>query len=531
MDIVKRKLGLYNDLTTLLKSYVAELLESYRLLYDLASDSNDIVARIESLINSLKKYKLDNAEDYFSVIHVLCNISNDLDLLVSSLYMDMSEFPSEMSNTFLLNLGDDFTYITKKHSDHKTSHAAYDEKLILLAMKKIGRLKLSDAEELFKKYNKTVALYARYLQYMFDKNDETPELLAALERSKNIVFSEERILNKFKTHSLQRYNLVPLWNHLTKDQLIKQLLGIIHFDEMKTGGGHEIEEVAELCKSKKIGLYYTEAILPNPVKFHFDTLINRKHVVKYDEFAGLNDGIILKFDNIRSYKDKVSFSSKLMGAVMSDKWVVVRSLSSGRYDIMCRSKSNVFVNKALIDKMGYSSGLINAYQSICSKKIEKYKIDPVAVVLDDKIDDTLIIDVTRPLLRHIEKGLEKDPRSLKDVHQMIHGLEPVVASIVFKSFPVAMKNNHELISTFVANANALIRNFIKSVEEGVAKSSLTEYMFLEKTANAVRVTVRNTISHIITASAKKVFDPNKGIYEKLYVKKKLLNLIHKDSTL
>ena len=90
-------------------------------------------------------------------------------------------------------------------------------------------------------------------------------------------------------------------------------------------------------------------------------------------------------------------------------------------------------------------------------------------------------------------------------------------TIGFETFP-------ELSSTFLFNADYVIKGFVKSVKERLAKSNMNEFMFKEKTKKALTVHFRSQLTDIVKVSAEKAFDPRKDIYEKLMVKKSLLNI-------
>ena len=60
-----------------------------------------------------------------------------------------------------------------------------------------------------------------------------------------------------------------------------------------------------------------------------------------------------------------------------------------------------------------------------------------------------------------------------------------------------------MFSTFLFNSDYIIKGFVKSVKERLAKSDINESIFKEKTKNALIVHIRTRLSDIVKVSAEK----------------------------
>ena len=206
-------------------------------------------------------------------------------------------------------------------------------------------------------------------------------------------------------------------------------------------------------------------------------------------------------------------------------------MNGTHYDIMGLDKNGMFVNKQFINKLTRNpSRLISAYQQVCSQKLFSHFKPPKDVVLDEMKTPLKNIanDVIRELSAHIDKNLVHAPTNLKDLYNIITGddVEAITSKIIIQSYEDLKESsgNAELSSTFLFNSDYVMKLFVKSVGELFAKSKLSEFMFKEKTPDALIVYTRKILSDIIKKSSTFAFDPNNDIYENLMVKKSLLKI-------
>jgi hypothetical protein len=167
---------------------------------------------------------------------------------------------------------------------------------------------------------------------------------------------------------------------------------------------------------------------------------------------------------------------------------------------------------------------------ICNKKLVPHLKPPQEVVLDLIVTplQNIANKVIREMQLYVDEKLNEVPTTLKELFEIVGGteIEDLTSRIIIKSYEDIdlSTGSPELSSTFLFNADYVIKGFVKSVKERFAKSDLNEIMFKEKTKNALVVHIRTSLSDIVKVSAEKAFDPRKDIYEKLIVKKSLLNI-------
>lgn len=553
MDIIKNKTKLYAQIVPLFVEYVDKLSKAHKHIYDLVSDIKDYLDKINTHTKLLQKSRLNNPDGVFKTMQSANNIDNYLHYVYDSLHLDLKDMPSEMSNTFLLEVEKDFKNIVVKYAILVNDNKVNNAKLIHTALDKIKTTSIKDINELFDQYQNTVNLYTHYIQYKLDtlKASSKEYILAldSLEVAKTRILNNASIDGKKKNPNkdavMQTFGLIPMWQHMDEKQVLQQALNLIRYENERPRnpgrmyGGYtpnKLKKMADMFREKKMGLFVIVAISSNQIEFDYRTLTHRKTVEKLviPDNSGLNDNVLKKYDNIKDvtgdFKDPV-FKNIRLGKTDSDKWLVIRTLNGTHYDIMGINKDNMFVNKAFVDKLDRGpSLLIDTYQLICNSKIVPHLKPPQEVVLD--LTATPLQNIANKVIRemqlYFDEKLKDVPSNLKELFEIVGGtdIEDLTSRIIIQSYEDidSSTGSPELSSTFLFNADYVIKGFVKSVKERFAKSDLTEFMFKEKTKNALIVHIRTRLSEIVKVSAEKAFDPRKDIYEKLMVKKSLLNI-------
>lgn len=553
MDIIKNKTKLYAKIVPLFVEYVDKLSKVHKHIYGLVADINDSLNKINTHIKLLQTARLDSPEDMFKTMQSANNIDNYLHHVYDALHLDIKDMPSEMSNTFLLSVEKDFENIVVKYAILVNDNKVNNAKLIHMALDRIKNSSIKDVNTLFDKYQNTVNLYTHYIQYQLDTlNASSKEYVLALD---SLEVAKTRILNNVtiegkklipnKDAVMQKFGLMPIWQHMDEKQVLQQALDIIRYknerprNPSRMYGGYtpdKLKKMSDMFREKKIGLFVVVSISSNQIEFDYRTLTHRKTVetLVIPDNSGLNDNVLKKFDNIKDvtsdFKEPV-FKNIRLGKTDSDKWLVIRTLNGTHYDIMGINKDDMFVNKRFVDKLDRGpSLLIDTYQLICNNKLVPHLKPPQEVVLDLTVTPLKNIanKVIREIQLYVDERLKIVPTNLKELFEIVGGtdIEDLTSRIIIQSYEDidSSTDSPELLSTFLFNADYVIKGFVKSVKERFAKSDLNEFMFKEKTKNALIVHIRTMLSDIVKVSAEKAFDPRKDIYEKLMVKKSLLNI-------
>lgn len=553
MDIIKNKILLYNQIIPQFVGYVEKLSTSYKHIYDLIATVNEYLNNINTNMKLLSEMTIDNPDGMFKIIQYSNNIDGYLEYVYNKLNINLKDMPTEMSNTFLLDVDQEFQHIVVKYAILVNDNKINSEKLIHIFLNKLMSTPVKTIHELFSKYQNTVDLYMHYMQYKLNMTSPSSSdyivILDLLEEAKVIVINNVKLKGKMtsvdKNTILQRYGLFPMWQHMDEKSVMRQALDLLKYDKEKPrnpgrmyGGGYTTEKLTEMSnifKEKKLGLYVMVLISSNQIEFDYRILTNRKMLEKYpvSENAGLNDTILHKFDTIKDITtdhNEPYYKNIRLGRTDSDKWLIIRTMNGTHYDIMGLDKDNMFVNKPFIDKLERGpSLLIDTYQRICSSLFTPH-LKPVKEVILDSLTPFQNISntVIRKVGDYIELRLSVIPTNLKELYNMVIGdeIEDIVSSVIIESYEDLDKESGtpELSSTFLYNADKIIKSFVKEVKERFAKAELNEYMFKEKTQSALISHIRTNILRIIKASVEKTFDADKDIYEKLLVKKILLNI-------
>lgn len=553
MDILKNKASLYKQIVPLFINYVKKLSIAHKNLYSLMSDILSYLNKIESSINSIPGVKLDTPSNVFKSVQIVNGIENYLHYAYEKLHLNLKELPSEMSNTFLLNLGKDFEHIVVKYSvllnDNKINNSMLMHKILPI----LENSTISEIDSLFAKYQNTVNLYMHYIQLKLDSLDpddsEYTAVLKSLEDAKSRVINNADIRGKvkiqYKDLLMQRFGLIPMWQHMDREYLLQQSLSLIKYenDTSTILGGKEIpferklDSLSNLFKEKKRGLFVMVSMASNKIEFDYRTLIHKKISKRYTapDNCGLNEMVLEKYDIIKDLnidKNPSSIYKNIkLGKTDSNKWLIIRTLDGEHYDIMGYNKNKMFVGRDFIDKLERGpSLLVDTYQRICSNKLMSHLKPPQEISIDDNTPLKNVANKVISAMRvYVDKKLENPPSNLTELFEIVGGeeIEELTSNIIIRSYEKIDKkitSSSELSSTFLYNAAYVIKGFVKSVKEKLAKSDLNEFMFEEKTKNALIVHIRSRLSDIVKVSAEKAFDPQKDIYEKLMVKKSLLNI-------
>lgn len=544
MDIIKTKLSTYKEFLPFVKDYLKALSSAHRYLYE-------IMERCTLYIEEIEKLLLIKSNNYFEALHVVNNIRDIFLKIMEEINVNMDDMPSEMSNTFLVDLGGELQKLNIKFEIISTANKTYTREFILKVLPELtGPVHKISTQ--FSQFNNTVELYAQYLQdkldniadnNMVEKNKiKEADITDEIEKAKYGLFPSAELKHDI---NFQRFGLIPVWQSLSPETLSKLVLGLLTSNTSKDPnrmyGGYSSKsllETSNVFRESRVGLFVLVQIGKSQINFNFRTLTHKKTAQKYEheQYTGVNDKLLKKYNNIKmlGVTDTPTFKYDRLGDVSSDKWVIVRTLDGNVFDVMGSFSDDFYFNKNFIDKFERgTSSLINGYQQMSNEKISSFLKLPQDVVLSPVTSfQDISSRVSRAVMDHLDKSLKTMPTDLKELYTISSGdeIEEIASKILIQSYEnegVDVDENiseSELSSTFLSSADYIISIFVKYIKEGVAKYAFTEFMFKEKTQHALFIYIREGLSNIIQDAAKKAFDPQKDIYEKIFVKKSLLKI-------
>jgi hypothetical protein len=552
MDIIKNRIESISHLIELFSTYVEIISNNSTKNYEFIFSIKKTIKKISIHKKILYNIKPNTSKNIFEIINSLNSIDNHLHGIYTYLNTINKDIDLEKSNSFMINLEASLNIINAKYNIVINDNALNNIKLIHIVIDIVKKSPLDHIDMLFKQYINTINIYSHYIQYKLDNTDtssvEYISILESLENAKTAIINNASLKGKKNINTssrMQRYGLIPMWQHMDEQEVLKQSLNLIKFTDKNTNnqermyGGYtpdKLTEMSNIFMEKNIGLYVMVLISPNQIEFDFKTLIHRKTVEKLhiEDNSGLNIDLITKFNNIKDIKGKFNdsiFKNIHLGKKNSDKWLIIRTMNGEHYDIMGLDKSDMFVNKRFIEKIEKGpSLLIDTYNLICSNKLLTHIKQPQEIVISSSKSPLKNIanKIIRELSIYIDECLETIPSNLKELFNIAAGpeIEDITSKIIIESYEDFGKSsiNAELSSTFLFNSDYLISVFVKSIKEKLAKSNFNEFMFKEKTKNALIVHIRTVLSNIIKISAEKAFDPRNDIYENLMIKKNLLNI-------
>ena len=236
MDIINKRISQYKKLIDEFTKYVNKLSAAYTYVYDINIEFKKQKRLILNNTKVLKNTKYDNVDNIFKIISSINDVENSFYSIYNILNVDMSNMPTNMSNTFLLNLENEFNKLISLFTIFKNDKVLFINRLLHFMLNKIKSTPIVQIDKLFNKYPNTVNIYAHYIQHKLDtsKPEDIQVILNYIKNIKTSLFSEisidKKIKNKKHEINLQRYGLIPLWQFLDNKKLSKQLLNVIYFN-------------------------------------------------------------------------------------------------------------------------------------------------------------------------------------------------------------------------------------------------------------------------------------------------------------
>jgi hypothetical protein len=535
MDIVKTKNENYVKILNLLNVYNTRIEHVYPVSYNINNTLQLAIKNIQRSVAVLKKIQLTHAESAFQIVNSINYIEQVLDD-IHTLLKQMDDMPSNISTTALLDVQNEHIEINVRYQIIK--NIKYD-KIIHLALDAINSDNtLDDVSKLYSKYPYATNLYTHYLQYKLNTSDKESTILNYIECAKNEILKPVQ-RNKISSLHLQRFNLMPLWASKTTEQLFTISLHLIKSaDTTVTGGGGytpiKLKLLSAIFNKREYGLFVIAAIGANTINYDLNSLIHKKTVSKFHVTPemGINADAIHKYSVINKINTdyETMFKFHKLGCINAKKWMVVRTLDGHTYDIMGTNMMNVFVDDLVIQKMERGpSPRINEYQTICVNHVASHLNTPSEIILNEQTPfHNISVKVSHQVIAYLDEKLKTFPNTLGELFDIVAGddIKEIVSKIMIQSYEeYAQNDNHELASTFLSNTHTIINIFARSIKEAFSKSKINEFMFRGKTKHMLSSTIRISLNKIIKNAAVLSFDPKQDIYEKMIVKKMLLNIV------
>jgi hypothetical protein len=539
MDILQYRITLYSHIAPRVEHYVHRLTHAHKNIYELKAIVSENIKTINHSLNGLKGSKFNTLVNIFSTVSLCNNMRDALGKIFDEINTDMRT-PTEMSNTYLLNLESELQAINIEYEILKTDDAKLSSDLLHQALLQISDTPVNKLVPVAEKYTNAVRLYAHYLQFKLDALDlgspESNAILELIENAKYRVFE-----NTHSDNVMQRFGLVPIWQSLNETQVYQMALKIIHTSTaIQTPnvihGGYspdKLTKLSDMFREKKMGVLVMVEISPTQLVYDIKSLVDKETVRAnvIPRTAGITNAVIDKYNVIKDvteYKGTHLQNIKL-GDTTSNQWFILRTINGSLYDIMGLGKSTI-MNKHVIDKLYRgASSLISHYQKISSETIHSFLKTPrPALVVESTPLKNISNIISHNIIKIMDMRLKTIPKTLSDIYDIAAGdeIQNATSAVLIQSFEeLEIDDSTEISVTFLANADYIIKGFVKTIKESLAKYNFTELMFKEKTEHALIAYIRTGLYSIIKLSSEKVFDPQSDIYEKIALKRTIIDTI------
>lgn len=532
MNNLQFKIDIYENLIPDISKYLEDVYKTYKMLYSTVNKLRDRLMYMGRAVIELKHINDRKLQDIFNMVHNINIIDEHMSSIFYVLEHDTVDAVSDMSNSYLLNMREEFSRLILKYNVLSKKSKEYTDIIISDSLNTTKNHSLTDMREMFELYPQAILLYTAHIQELLYNNKPHTAIykkaVAALENAKRFIFKGDGLPT---TNILQRFGLRPLHTNLNVQQLTTKILNVIdRREKVKGGGGDELADIDELCRMKKYGLFVMINIFPNPTSFRFEQLFNGKDIARQKN-QGINEEMLIKnTTTVRLNNDtKVPIiEHRILGDTKSNNWFVIRTIDGSNYDIM--ATGSTLVDKELIDRIIYGhSDVIDYYQSLCNSEFIEYADVPKTIIPKEKLGhiNTISGTVTRNIINYIDNTLgQKIPTSLSDIYDIINA--PTMGDIIGNDILVLYNNlelkNPELFITFLYNAETLKNELVKSIRIMISKSNIREIIFKEKIKSMIVPSIMNTIRNIVSKTTDKILTKNNDIYERIMIKKIMLNV-------
>ena len=313
MDLIKKRMGLYDHMVGLLDEYMKKLSGAFNNVYEIVNTNKQKITIAKEIMNSYDTsdaFKLLSMSN--SVYSILCSVYEDLSF-------DISSMPSQMSNTYILNIS---KYHVKLSSCISAINGEIKKSDPELIRKLFGEIKDKPIDEVYKLFCdniNAVNLYAFYLQHKLntvDKNStEYGKVLTNIENAKDkILLSPGR---NYKHDIMQRYSIVPAYQHMSLQSIFSKVLSVVNYinrDNVVIRGGGvfanpQLDDISKKFAEKKIGLYVMVNIFDNQIEYNMQNIMIKKlsRKIPIGRNSGITGELIHKFNILNDINKGVGY--------------------------------------------------------------------------------------------------------------------------------------------------------------------------------------------------------------------------------
>ena len=326
---------------------------------------------------------------------------------------------------------------------------------------------------------------------------------------------------------MQTFNLVPVYQNINLSNVVNKSLNI----DMNI---NDVKKLSALFAEKKKGLMVLWEIVELPVKYNLRGMTDKKVILesKIAPYSGIDHKVMKKYKTIiLGKKSDVKITIEKLGDLKSDSWLILRTLDGIKFDILTQKRKKLFHSKYFVDKIQRPSPRIQMYQEQKNKKLLEFVKTPQEIFLNEKYDEASAISGLLKIKfeAYAEQQLQTNfPTTLLDFHTMFKtgDIFKIISQVLMDSFLEYEhgKNKIETMGTFVYIIENLSQKTLREINEGFAKSSITENIFTEYTRDVIITIFRRELSDILNLSIHKNFGTNTDFYEMLFVKRALLSI-------
>jgi alkylhydroperoxidase/carboxymuconolactone decarboxylase family protein YurZ len=231
---------------------------------------------------------------------------------------------------------------------------------------------------------------------------------------------------------------------------------------------------------------------------------------------GINDMVMRKWDIVRAAPEQKEPPNRVVN--VGPTAIVRRGYLLGHVDATMAARM----------RRG-PSPRIEAVQQRSAAAISSHvrQLDPAAFESLRKVSKrvpaaTVMAISRRVVVASIEYFGRNIPRSLRELVNVAsaHALIATVESIVMDADVGAANPEH--VVTWLAGVDALVRGYVRYLQEGIARSNTREKLFREKSDAELDVAVMSILSAAVEAAASRAFDPDRDVFDTVAAKDALM---------
>ena len=536
MEAVLNLLNKYKLITEKIKQYITAYSTIHREAYTIIMPINNNIQIIENNINIILPTNLDEIDNIFFIENTLSIIEERILLITTILGNDIKLNSNNKLN--LLDIEENYNWINR--TVNSFLYFSEHENLIHIFLEHIKGESINNIEALYNKYNSTLKLYMHYLQLSINNTnmDNKNAIQEKIEKLKYNIINQTEIENKLYSHSLkhnlQRYNLFPVNKKLTEQGVINIIL---HMKSNNISGGLEtktitienvrnkLESLHTIALEKRYGIFLMIRIQPNNVYYNFD-IVNS--IEKKSNTKGISSENIERYNFVEqkknSYTNTLNSNIKF-GYKNTSNWIILRTTDNNIYDIYGDNKKNIIHNKKTIDKIERGSSLIvDTYNKLNAFKFSKH-INPIMpVVIDNNINFIRMVkNIILSLKTEVEQKINNGFTNINELYSTLSG-DWISGFIQNKLLNELLLNNENISCSILNDITSLSSSILKFIEEDIARLEIDSDIFKQNTMNYIKNFAKKNIFIIITRSVEKSMPIESNLYDKINLRKSLLNI-------